>query len=125
RRRPMPYRDCRRLSRYVLTGIVISSSFVVVFGQVQQPQHIKSVSGRVVIEGGAPQRPPARPAPARRATADTLPAEISDADFSKIISDFSEPGGTYPYENFLSNEHRQQIVIPALTQATRTGEVYV
>jgi hypothetical protein len=26
----------------------------------------------------------------------TLPGEISDADFWRMISDFSEPGGTYP-----------------------------
>jgi hypothetical protein len=42
-----------------------------------------------------------------------------------MISDFSEPGGTYPYENFLSNERRQQIPIPPLVQAVRPGEVYM
>jgi hypothetical protein len=42
-----------------------------------------------------------------------------------MVTEFSEAGGSYPYENFLSNERRQQSVIPALRQATRPGEVYV
>ena len=44
----------------------------------------------------------------------TLPGEISDAEFWRMISDFSEAGGTYPYENFVSNEPSVQNVIPAL-----------
>jgi hypothetical protein len=55
----------------------------------------------------------------------TLPGEISDADFWRMISDFSEPGGTYPYENFVSNEPSVQYVIPALRRITKPGGVYL
>jgi len=43
-------------------------------------------------------------------TAATLPSEISDKDFWSMIVDLSEPGGTYPYENFVSNEAQHQQV---------------
>jgi hypothetical protein len=43
----------------------------------------------------------------------TLPSEISDKDFWRMIVDLSEPGGTYPYENFVSNELQYQDVVPA------------
>jgi len=42
-----------------------------------------------------------------------------------MVTEFSEPGGSYPYENFVSNEWNQQKVIPALKSATRLGEVYI
>jgi hypothetical protein len=78
----------------------------------------------VVLEGGAaPASPP--PAPAPRSTRDTLPTQLTDAEFWRMIVDFSEPGGAYPYENFVSNERRQQIPIPPLVQAVRPGEVYM
>ena len=46
--------------------------------------------------------------------ADKLPFSLSDTDFWRMISEFSEPGGNYPYENFVSNEWNQQKVVPAL-----------
>jgi hypothetical protein len=64
------------------------------------------------------------PVPPRRA-ADTLPVAISDAEFRRLISEFSEPGGSYPYENFVSNEWNQQKIVPTLKKATRPGEVYI
>jgi len=60
-----------------------------------------------------------------RRAADTLPAVITDAEFWRLISQFSEPGGSYPYENFVSNEWNQQKIVPALKKATRAGEVYI
>jgi hypothetical protein len=58
-------------------------------------------------------------------SANALPAELSDADFWRMISEFSEPGGTYPYENFVSNEDKLQSVIPALKQTVKPGGVYL
>ena len=58
-------------------------------------------------------------------TAPGLPSEISDKDFWKMIVDLSEPGGTYPYENFISNELEYQDVIPALKATTKPGGVYI
>ena len=39
--------------------------------------------------------------------------------------DLSEPGGAYPYENFVSNELQYQDVVPALKATTKPGGVYI
>jgi hypothetical protein len=57
--------------------------------------------------------------------ADTLPAQYSDAEFWRIINDFSEPGGTFQYENFVSNEVSYQDVIPDLVRVTKPGGAYL
>src|SRR5262247_3880004 len=57
--------------------------------------------------------------------APALPSEISDRDFWRMIVDLSEPGGTYPYENFVSNELEYQDVVPALKATTKPGGVYI
>jgi len=59
------------------------------------------------------------------AQAPALPSEISDKDFWRMIVDLSEPGGTYPYENFVSNELQYQDVVPALKATTKPGGVYI
>ena len=63
-------------------------------------------------------------APVHRA-ADTLPAAISDQEFWRMIAEFSEPGGTFRYENFISNERSIQYVIPDLKAKTKPGGVYL
>jgi len=55
----------------------------------------------------------------------TLPSEISDKDFWRMIVDLSEPGGTYPYQNYVSNEFQYQDVVPALKATTKPGGVYI
>jgi hypothetical protein len=57
--------------------------------------------------------------------ADTLPAQISDADFWQFVTGFSEPNGPYPYENYVGNEVMLQRVIPAAKKATKSGGVYI
>ena len=42
-----------------------------------------------------------------------------------MIVDLSEPGGTYAYENFVSNELQYQDVVPALKETTKPGRVYI
>jgi hypothetical protein len=69
------------------------------------------------------QTPAAPVLPSR--SADTLPAQISDAEFWRMIVDFSEPDGDFPYDTFISNEMSYQVVIPALTRAARPGDVYI
>jgi hypothetical protein len=54
-----------------------------------------------------------------------LPAELSDAEFWRLISDVSEPGGSFPSDNFVSNEERFQEVIPALAQPATIGGAYL
>jgi hypothetical protein len=55
----------------------------------------------------------------------TLPEHLTDAEFWKIFTDFSEPGGDYPYENFVTNEETIQDVMPVLTKFTKPGGVYI
>lgn len=55
--------------------------------------------------------------------AETLPAEISDAEYWKMISEFSEPGG-YFQNVVTSNELSYQYVLPELIQRNRFGGAY-
>lgn len=57
--------------------------------------------------------------------ADTLPSQLSDAEFWKLVEDFSEPNGDFPYENFVSNEITYQTVIPELKRTIQPGGVYL
>jgi len=54
-----------------------------------------------------------------------LPAQLSDAEFWRIFTEFSEPGGSYPYENFVTNEETIQDVMSVLTKVTKPGGVYL
>src|ERR1051326_5303091 len=57
--------------------------------------------------------------------AENLPDALSDDEFWQMITSFSEPGGYFSSENFVSNENTYQRVIPALTSTTMTGGVYL
>jgi hypothetical protein len=57
--------------------------------------------------------------------AEPLPSKLSDAAFWKMIGDFSEEGGYFRFENFLSNELGFQMVIPGLQEKTKPGGVYL
>src|SRR5689334_20978501 len=57
--------------------------------------------------------------------ADTLPPRYTDAEFWRLITDFSEPGGDFPYENFVSNEVSYQDVIPELKRIAKPGGAYL
>ena len=57
--------------------------------------------------------------------AETLPARLTDDAFWKMVTEFSEAGGYFRFENFLSNELGFQFVIPELKETTRPGGVYV
>ncbi|HYR44073.1 MAG TPA: hypothetical protein VER98_13675, partial [Terriglobia bacterium] len=58
-------------------------------------------------------------------TAEPLPNRLSDDAFWHMVSGFSEEGGYFRFENFLSNELGFQYVIPALKEMTKTGGVYL
>ena len=57
--------------------------------------------------------------------ADTLPSRYSDAEFWRMVTDFSEPGGAFPYENFVSNEVSYQDILPELTKIIKPGGAYL
>jgi hypothetical protein len=60
-----------------------------------------------------------------RTAADTLPAELDDASFWRMVSDFSEPEGYYEYAIITSNETGYQEVLPELTQRIKPDGVYL
>jgi hypothetical protein len=58
-------------------------------------------------------------------TADTLPQELGNESFWQMISEFSEPGGHFMFENFLSNEKTYQDPLPLVTKIATKGGVYL
>jgi hypothetical protein len=56
--------------------------------------------------------------------ADTLPAKYTDAEFWRMVTDFSEPGGDYQFENFVSNEISYQEILPELSRIAKPDGVY-
>jgi hypothetical protein len=58
-------------------------------------------------------------------TTASLPKHLSDAEFWRIVSEVSEPSGTFPSDNFVSNETLFQEVIPRLMQNPRRGGAYL
>src|ERR1051326_9610400 len=55
---------------------------------------------------------------------DELPKQLSDDAFWSLVSEFSEPGGYFRSDNFVSNETTFQYVIKDLKR-TRPGGVYL
>ena len=60
-----------------------------------------------------------------RAPIETLPSNLPDAEFWRIVSEFSEPDGFFRSDNFVSNESTFQEVIPELSRRTKPGGVYL
>ena len=58
------------------------------------------------------------------ARAQALPGVISDREFWRLVTEFSEPDGAFTRE-YMSNEDSLQFVIPPLKATTRRGGVYV
>jgi len=59
-----------------------------------------------------------------RATAE-LPPRLTDQEFWRLVSDYSEPDGSFHSENLVSNEIRFQTVIPGLIEKAVPGRAYV
>src|SRR5436190_210810 len=53
------------------------------------------------------------------------PTRLTDQEFWKLVSDYSEPDGMFHSENLVSNELRFQTVIPRLMQTAVPGRAYV
>jgi hypothetical protein len=62
--------------------------------------------------------------PASRSAA-PIPARLEDSELWSMVSAFSEPGGEFRFENFLSNEIYFQNVIPALKARVKPGGIYM
>jgi hypothetical protein len=53
------------------------------------------------------------------------PKRLSDAEFWRLVTSFSEESGYFPSDNFVSNETEFQAPIPALRKSIRPGGVYL
>src|SRR5436190_21296648 len=60
-----------------------------------------------------------------RVAADSLPSQLTDQEFWKLSSDFSEADGFFRSDNLLSNEVWMQRVIPELLSNIKTPSVYM
>src|SRR5262245_37818143 len=79
------------------------------------------VVGILGLSGGAGARQAATAVAPKQAAAPSL----SDQEFWRLASDFSEPDGTFHSENLVSNELRFQAVIPELVKTVVPGRAYV
>jgi hypothetical protein len=59
------------------------------------------------------------------ASAGALPARLTDQEFWTLVTDLSEPGGSFRSDNLLSNELRLQYVIPDLLRTVPRGRAYI
>ena len=50
-----------------------------------------------------------------------LPASLTDEQFWSVIASASEPGGSFRYDNLISNETALQQIIPELQKTPRAG----
>jgi hypothetical protein len=57
--------------------------------------------------------------------AESLPLQLADEEFWKIISSFSEPDGTFPSENFVSNERSYQQIFGQLAEGRQPASAYI
>jgi hypothetical protein len=57
--------------------------------------------------------------------AETIPTQLTDQEFWKLSSEFSEIDGTFRSDNLLSNESYFQYVIPQLNATLKPGNVYM
>src|SRR5499427_1091291 len=60
-----------------------------------------------------------------RVAADSLPTQLSDQEFWKLSTEFSEPDGFFRSDNLLSNEVWMQRVIPDLLANIKAPSVYM
>src|SRR5262245_16530291 len=57
--------------------------------------------------------------------AERLPVRLSNQEFWKLVSDFSEQDGSFFSENFVSNERSYQRVLAELGEGRRPGSAYI
>src|SRR5262245_49468675 len=60
-----------------------------------------------------------------RPVVEHLPGQLSDREFWRLATDFSEADGTFHSENLVSNELRFQGVVPSLIQTAVPNRAYV
>src|SRR5215471_12994549 len=56
--------------------------------------------------------------------ADTIPLQLTDDAFWRLVNDYSEQSGSFRFE-YMSNEQQFQYVIPRLKENRKPGGVYL
>jgi hypothetical protein len=84
-----------------------------------------TTSGSASRTPAAGRATPANPTASVASSATEIPPRLSDTTFWRMITEFSEPGGFFRSDNFVSNETSFQYVIPELQRTTRQGGVYL
>jgi hypothetical protein len=79
----------------------------------------------LLLLSGAAALGPSGPAPRAVALAADLPARLTDRDFWKLSTEWSEPNGFFRSDNLTSNELLFQHVLTDLVRRTRPGDVYL
>jgi hypothetical protein len=96
-----------RLRRQAVLALVCVCASVAAFGAAQDTPSLR----RGALTPAALQR--------------SVPPRITDAAFWTMVQELSEEGGSFPSNNFVSNETEFQTVIPRLTAAVKPRGVYV
>src|SRR3990172_10121075 len=63
--------------------------------------------------------------PGAPTAAESLPVRLTDQEFWKLVSDLSEPSGSFRSDNLLSNEVRLQYTMPQLLERITPGGAYL
>src|SRR5262249_1631898 len=96
------------------------------FGDAMKPSRLRSVVlGAILAALAAAALSIGPPLQNVRAAAETLPAKLSDQEFWRLVTDFSEPNGTFRSDNLLSNALWLQYVLPDLLRTANPGRVYM
>ncbi|MFI5311293.1 MAG: hypothetical protein ACHQQ3_08685 [Gemmatimonadales bacterium] len=60
-----------------------------------------------------------------RAAAQDIPSRLADSTFWRMVTEYSEAGGYFRSDNFVSNETSYQYVIPELQKTIQPGTAYL
>lgn len=58
-------------------------------------------------------------------SAEPIPERLTDEAFWQLVTEFSEPGGTFVSDNFVSNELAFQTILANLSEGRNPGGVYI
>jgi hypothetical protein len=84
-----------------------------------RPSVLFPIAGLLILLGATLLQPRAQ------VVAEPLPKQLSDRAFWQMIVDFSEEGGVFPSDNFVSNELTYQEIIPELKKRSSADGVYL
>jgi hypothetical protein len=90
----------------------------------RRPRRSLVIFSCIVLAGAALLATP-RPALVVAVAAEHVPPRLTNQEFWKLSTDFSESDGTFHSENLVSNEARFQEIVPGLVAAAKPGRAYL